>query len=107
MAQQRTLTQATRVVAAAGGGTETQYGWRPDTDTGWDPTAVIWTNTQSVPTGYVAWLVYESAFGTKKSAGFGRWAVCPTCLEEFPIAEMVKVRGKYYCTKYEDYLEQQ
>jgi len=101
MAQQRVYSQITRTTAGV-----TEYGWRPNTDTGWEPTAVVWTANQVAPAGYVAWNVNESAFGTSKSAGFGRWAVCPTCLEEFPIAEMIKVRGKYYCTKYRDYEEQ-
>jgi hypothetical protein len=100
--EQRSLQQNTRV----SNGT-LEYGWRPATDTTGDPSVELWTTTTAIPVGYVAWTINQSAFGTTRSSGFGRWAICPTCLEEFPIQEMVNVRGKYYCTKYNDYEEQQ
>lgn len=74
----------------------TAYAWRPDTDTEGDPTSVTWTADPYAPPGYKAWEMNESSYGTKRSAGSGRWAVCPICQEEFPCSEMAFLNGRYY-----------
>jgi hypothetical protein len=79
-----------------------EYGWRPDTDGRGDPTALVWTTVATAPVGYKAWEINLSNYGTTRGAGAGRWAVCPICLEEFPISEMVYVKGRYYCIKNKD-----
>lgn len=77
----------------------TEYAWRPAGDGTGDPTATLWTTTETpIPTGYKAWMMNLSAYGTSRGAGAGRWAVCPICQQEFPISEMVLVKGRYYCT---------
>jgi len=98
---QRRLVQVTRQNEGV-----LEYGWRPETDTIGDPSVENWTTSATAPSGYVAWLMNESLYGTNKSAGVGRWALCPTCQEEFPISEMVLVKGRFYCTKNGDAEEQ-
>ena len=94
---QRTLEQNTRVVDGV-----VEYGWRPATDTEGDPSVELWTTSAIAPAGYKAWVLNESKYGTTRSAGSGRWAVCPKCLQEFPIGEMELVNGRYYCTRNND-----
>lgn len=49
------------------------------------------------PPGYEAVVVTLSHRGTKSAAGKGRWGICQTCLEEYPLSEMAKIGGKWYC----------
>jgi hypothetical protein len=79
-----------------------EYGWRPTIDTIGDPTVVVWTTVATAPANYKAWVMNESLYGTTRGAGSGRWAVCPTCLQEFPISEMILVNNRYYCTRNRD-----
>lgn len=84
-----------------------EWGWRPATDSEGDPSLVLWTTSALPPVDYVAWVMNVSFYGTTRGEGSGRWAVCPTCQEEFPINEMVMVNGRYYCTRNGDAEEQQ
>lgn len=36
---------------------------------------------------------------TKKTSGGVIWGVCSICLMTFPVNEMMKYKGKYYCRK--------
>jgi len=99
---QRQLGQVTRINNGV-----LEYAWRPTADTLGDPTSVVWTTVATAPADYVAWNINQSFYGTRRSAGAGQWAVCPICQEEFPIVEMVRVRGRFYCTKNGDAEEMQ
>lgn len=65
-----------------------------------DTDDVLWLPAGTVgPTGYERWYMYTSIVGTKSGTSKGRWGVCWTCLEEFPLSELTKIKGHYYCTK--------
>lgn len=51
------------------------------------------------PADFEKWMMYASLVGTKPGANRGRWGVCRTCQEEFPISQMVKIKGQWYCSK--------
>ena len=52
------------------------------------------------PEGYEPWMMYMSVVGQTKSGDKrGRWGQCYTCLEEFPLTEMTKIKGHWYCSK--------
>jgi len=104
---QRRLEQVTRITRLITGDSLTEYAWRPASETEGDPVVIVWTPTEIAPTDFVPWTMNSSFYGTNKAAGVGRWAVCPTCQEEFPISEMVLVSGRYYCTKNGDAKEKQ
>lgn len=54
----------------------------------------------SAPVGYEPWMMNMSVVGTTKSGDrWGRWGECYTCLEEFPLTEMTKIKGHWYCSK--------
>ena len=62
---------------------------------------VLWLpyGTQA-PEGYEPWMMYMSVVGQTKSGDRqGRWGVCYTCLEEFPLTQMTKIKGHWYCSK--------
>ena len=62
---------------------------------------VLWLpyGTQA-PEGYEPWMMNMSVVGTTKSGDrWGRWGECYTCLEEFPLTEMTKIKGHWYCSK--------
>ena len=40
---------------------------------------------------------YEADVGTRGSAKFQKWAVCPRCGHEFPATQFTKVGGVYLC----------
>lgn len=63
------------------------------------PDDVIWLATENTPpAGYIAWTMIESAMGGIK-AGKGKGAICVSCESQFPISEMTKIRGKWYCNR--------
>lgn len=95
MANQRTLVRVQRTVDNV-----VYYGWGIFPAAGGDPTSEAWTTDPDAnPGGYTAWYMNESAYGTTKSAGKGRWAECFTCRYEFPISELTLIKGKFYCSK--------
>lgn len=49
------------------------------------------------PSGYEAYEMMVGVEGTRGSVGQGRWATCYICRYDYPISEMVKHRGRYYC----------
>ncbi len=63
------------------------------------PSEVVWLETEGTPpAGYVAWMMVESTMGGIK-AGKGKGAICVSCESQFPISEMTKIRGKWYCNR--------
>lgn len=91
---QRQLTQVTKMAAGT-----LYYGFKTigvvdplEADLTWQ------TGTTPVPAGTEPYMMNESFYGQRDSKP-GRWAVCPTCQEEFHQSEMITVRGKLYCVK--------
>lgn len=91
----RELVQVTRTVDGV-----VQYGFKTagvrdplEFDLTWQATAT------PVPAGYEPYMMYQSFRGTRGGVGKGRWGTCTTCLEDFPLAEMVTIKGRPYCTK--------
>lgn len=61
---------------------------------------VVWTSSGDPdPVGYERWMMNTSLVGTKAGVGKGQWGVCATCQEEFPLTELTKIRGRWYCEK--------
>lgn len=50
-----------------------------------------------VPVGYEAYMMWSSNYGTRGGVGKGKWATCATCGSDYPVTEMVRVHGRYYC----------
>lgn len=49
------------------------------------------------PPGYELVTVTLSLRGQKTGGNRGRWGVCYTCQEEYPLSEMTKIGGRWYC----------
>ena len=48
--------------------------------------------------------MYETLHAQTKKTGFGViWGTCSVCLMDFPLNEMMKIKGKWYCRKYKCY----
>lgn len=75
-----------------------------------DPLAeeLVWTtNPDDPPLGYEAYYMSVASSGTRGSVGTGPWAQCYVCRYDYPVSQMVKRNGRYYCKPqkcYEDLL---
>ena len=48
--------------------------------------------------------MYETQHAMTKKTGFGvKWGMCSACLMDFPLNEMLSIKGKWYCRKYKCY----
>jgi hypothetical protein len=82
----------------------TETAWRPPIST--DPFAsrdpaladIVWVpDGDPDPGGLIRYEITEALVGTSGQAGQGQWGVCYTCREEYPLAEMALINGRYYC----------
>jgi len=69
------------------------------TEPGFDE--IIWNpSPTAVISGHEAYIIQQALVGNSGSAGQGRWGVCYTCREEYPLANMSIIGGRTYCSEF-------
>lgn len=76
----------------------TTYAHKPEGSI--DPLAeeLVWTeDPDDSPLGYERYMMSVSTSGTRGSVGQGPWGQCYICRYDYPVSQMVKHKGRFYC----------
>lgn len=86
----------------------TTYAWKVEGSVNPMAEELIWqAEGSSDPVGYEPYYMAVATSGTRGKVGTGQWAQCYICRYDYPISQMKKHHGRYYCIPqkcYEDIL---
>lgn len=90
-----TLDQVSRI--EEGTGTEL-FAWKPEGSIDPMEEDLVWLPEDEDPgVGYEEYQMAFSVQGTRPGVHKGPWATCYICRYDYPISQMVKYHGRYYC----------